>query len=75
MEKSEKKTDRRVIKTKKAIHMAFVKLLSQKSVNEITVKDIADEADINRKTFYNYYSGGIFRNGRIGRQYDFFFYG
>lgn len=57
MEKSEKKTDRRVIKTKKAIHMAFVKLLSQKSVNEITVKDIADEADINRKTFYNYYSG------------------
>lgn len=57
MEKTQKKVDRRVAKTKKAIHMAFIKLLSQKSVNEITVKDIADEADINRKTFYNYYAG------------------
>lgn len=57
MKTTEKRVDRRVLKTKKAIYMAFIKLLSQKSVNEITVKEIADEADINRKTFYNYYSG------------------
>ncbi len=53
----EKKPDRRVAKTKKAIHNAFAKLLSQKELNDITIKDIADLADINRKTFYNYYSG------------------
>ena len=51
----EKKLDRRVIKTKKAIRNAFAKLISEKDINKITIKDIADTADINRKTFYNYY--------------------
>lgn len=51
------KIDRRVLKTKKAIRNAFAKLLSTKEVNQITVTDIADAADINRKTFYSYYSG------------------
>ncbi len=49
--------DRRVIKTKRAIKNAFAKLLSQKDINDITISDIAAEADINRKTFYNYYAG------------------
>lgn len=57
MEYSERKTDRRVIKTKRAIRNAFAKLLSKKDINEITIKDIADVADINRKTVYNYYGG------------------
>lgn len=57
MERTEKKTDRRSIKTKKAIRNAFAQLLSRKPLDEITVKDIAATADINRKTFYNYYSG------------------
>ena len=52
-----RKQDRRVVKTKRAIHMAFASLLSQKDLNDITVRDIADLADINRKTFYNYYAG------------------
>lgn len=52
-----KKIDRRTRKTKKAIRLAFAELLSQKDINDITVRDIADLADINRKTFYNYYSG------------------
>ncbi|MBQ9461661.1 MAG: TetR/AcrR family transcriptional regulator [Clostridia bacterium] len=50
-------TDRRVIKTRKAIRNAFAKLLSCKDINDITVSDIAELADINRKTFYNYYPG------------------
>ena len=54
MEKSE---DRRVIKTKKAIRNAFARLLSEKELGDITVSDIAEYADINRKTFYNYYAG------------------
>jgi len=54
----EKKTiDRRTRKTKRAIRHALAKLLSQKDINDITIRDIADLADINRKTFYNYYSG------------------
>lgn len=54
---TERKVDRRVIKTKRAIRKAFIELLTQKHINDITIKDIADVADINRKTFYNYYSG------------------
>ncbi len=53
----EKKVDRRIAKTKKAIYRAFAQLLSEKNINDITIKDIADRADINRKTFYNYYDG------------------
>ena len=51
--------DRRVVKTKRAIKAAFAKLLTQKDINDITISDIAAEANINRKTFYNYY-GGIY---------------
>lgn len=50
-------TDRRVIRTKKAIKNAFARLLTEKDINDITISDIAAVADINRKTFYNYYSG------------------
>ena len=49
--------DRRVLKTKRAIRNAFAKLLTEKDLNDITVKDVAELADINRKTFYNYYTG------------------
>lgn len=50
------KTDRRVVKTKKAIYKAITELLSEKEIQEIKVKELADRADINRKTFYYYYS-------------------
>ena len=57
MREPAKKIDRRVVKTKKAIHNAFAKLLTEKELNDITISDIAELADINRKTFYNYYAG------------------
>ena len=57
MHKSERAVDRRVLKTKRAIQNAFAKLLSEKDINDITISDIAAEADINRKTFYKYYAG------------------
>ena len=41
--------ERRVRKTKRAIRNAFAALLAEKDVNQITVKDIAERADINRK--------------------------
>ena len=52
----EKPTDRRVLRTKKNIRQAFLHLLSEKSLSQITVKELSDLADINRKTFYIYYS-------------------
>lgn len=52
---NEKREDRRVIRTKKAIRTAFAELIAEKEYKDITVTDIAQRADINRKTFYNYY--------------------
>lgn len=54
---SEITVDKRIIKTKMAIRNAFAELLSEKDMNEITIKDISDRAIINRKTFYSYYAG------------------
>lgn len=57
MTAEKRSTDRRVIRTKRAIKNSFAKLLTEKDINDITISDIAAVADINRKTFYNYYSG------------------
>lgn len=47
--------DRRIRKTEQAIQEAFAKLLSGKSVEEITVKLLCETADINKSTFYLHY--------------------
>ena len=51
----EKRVDKRVIKSKKAIRESFLSLLQEKELNKITIKDIAEKAQVDRKTFYNYY--------------------
>lgn len=51
----EKKEDRRVRRTKKLLTQALTQLLQEKQVNEITVKELTDLADMNRGTFYLYY--------------------
>lgn len=51
------RTDPRTRKTKRAIRNAFAKLLSEKEIVDITIRDVAELAEINRKTFYRYYSG------------------
>lgn len=50
-----KKTDLRIIRTKKSIKRAFLDLMKKKNYNKITIQDIADEAMINRNTFYLHY--------------------
>lgn len=47
--------DRRKKKTRKSIHNGFIKLLKDYEFEEITIQQIADEADINRATFYKHY--------------------
>lgn len=41
--------------TKKAIRDSFVKLLNEKPLNQITIRDIVDNCGVNRNTFYYYY--------------------
>ncbi len=53
---TEAKPDRRILKTKKAIYEALVELMQKKKLNSITVTELAAAANINRKTFYTYYS-------------------
>lgn len=48
--------DRRVQKTKAAIREAFLALLDKKPLEEITVTELAKEANIERKTFYLHYN-------------------
>ena len=55
--KKERKCDSRVARTKAAIRRAYLKLLGQKDGGTITVTDIAEAADVDRKTVYNYYEG------------------
>lgn len=45
-------TDRRVVRTNQALRAAFRKLAQQYRYHEITVQQLTDEANINRKTFY-----------------------
>ena len=47
--------DRRVRKTQQAVQSAFAKLLSEKDITDITIKELCDKADINKSTFYLHY--------------------
>lgn len=49
------KTDLRILKTRKAIKEAFLTLIYTKGYDRMTIQDIADEAMINRNTFYLHY--------------------
>ena len=51
----EKVVDRRVRKTKRQLRLALMKLMSEKSVKDISVRELAAIADINRGTFYIHY--------------------
>lgn len=52
----EKKIDRRVKYSLMVIKQSFINLLKQKSISKITIKEICDDADINRATFYAHYA-------------------
>lgn len=51
-----KSGDRRVRKTKTILRQGLVRLMSEKSIQEITVKELCCECDINRGTFYSHYA-------------------
>lgn len=48
----EQSVDRRVRKTKRQLRKALMDLMAEKPVKSISVRELADRADINRGTFY-----------------------
>ncbi|MDR3192942.1 MAG: TetR/AcrR family transcriptional regulator [Treponema sp.] len=47
--------DRRIRKTRAALKQAFINLLSKKDIKEISVRELTEQADVNRGTFYLHY--------------------
>lgn len=47
--------DLRIKKTKRAIRSAFCELIKEKPLEKITVREIAERAEINKTTFYAHY--------------------
>lgn len=52
---SKQAQDRRIIKTKKKLKDTLVKLIQEKTIDKITVKELVEQADLNRGTFYFHY--------------------
>ncbi|WP_066187228.1 TetR/AcrR family transcriptional regulator [Gracilibacillus timonensis] len=52
---TQSKTDPRIERTRRWILDAFIELSAQKEFKDITVKDITNEAKINRTTFYYHF--------------------
>lgn len=51
-----KKENQRIKFTKALLKNSLIELMHNKSINKITVKELCENADINRSTFYLYYT-------------------
>lgn len=49
-------SDKRVVRTKKAIKGALFRLLQTKDISDITISELTAEAGVNRRTFYTHYA-------------------
>lgn len=50
-----KDTDRRIQRTRKALHEALVQLILEKGYDKVTVQDVLDRANVGRSTFYSHF--------------------
>lgn len=53
---TEQKIDKRVARTKTRLKEGLADLMTRKSIQEITVKELVEYVHINRSTFYLHYS-------------------
>ncbi|OKP97976.1 TetR/AcrR family transcriptional regulator [Paenibacillus sp. P46E] len=49
------KVDRRILKSQEAIKKAVVELMKERDFDHITIQEISDRANLNRKTIYLHY--------------------
>lgn len=52
----EQKESRRVTMTKRLLKTALIELMQEKPFSQITIKELCEQADLNRTTFYLHYS-------------------
>lgn len=50
------KNNRRTQITKKMLKTSLIELMHKKSINQITIKELCESADLNRSTFYLHYT-------------------
>lgn len=50
------KVDLRIIKTKNALNHAFFAMLEERRLEDITINDLCDRADVRRATFYKHFN-------------------
>lgn len=48
-------SDKRVIRTKKAIKAALFRIMEDKDISSITISELSQQACVNRRTFYTHY--------------------
>ena len=53
---SAESTDPRIVRSRRMLMEALARLLTQKEFDDISIQEIADEATLNRATFYLHYS-------------------
>lgn len=51
----DKRVDRRIKYTKMVVEESLLRLLKEKNISKVTVKEICELADVNRATFYAHY--------------------
>ena len=66
----DKNEDRRIRKTKKLLRDALLRLLSKKSIAEITVTELTDAADVHRGTFYHHYKDAFELKAQVDREIE-----
>jgi AcrR family transcriptional regulator len=52
---TEKNTDPRILRSRQMLTESLLRLLNRKEFNDISIQEIADEATLNRATFYLHY--------------------
>ena len=52
---ADKKSDRRTLKTKRAIFEALAELMCEKELRQITIRELSDKAEIHRVTVYKHF--------------------
>lgn len=52
---NKKKVDRRIRRTRKLLQVALISLLRRKPLAKIQIKEIVEEADVSRPTFYQHF--------------------